>query len=800
MPVCNVRVNFVVAGDGALTLFSSIRRTAAAAFAAKSYDEAAAILAKKSAADPDNFSVLLSWANALSHAGRSKEAATVIERAAALMDRIEIPVSSMQTLLELAGANAPAATRRRIAEHLLRLHPDDDVMALSVLAMEPLYRDQEWLRKLSAVGERILADPDSTTRTLDLLCQLASGANNTAMVYASSSRLAVAVPEERRHLLTLLRSTAELGAAADPQTVLTAVSQRQPLPAEEAELLLGLARTCELTGKLELALQVYRLLLDVDARRELAIEGAQRLTSALHGEAALREFATELARRFPNDKSANLARLNILRRIGDREEQVKLTDALHASAPEDLHYLAYHALAHLADDEAAAAAAFKKIWQADEQDLDVVECLHAALAELLRQGRNVEDFLARMGFSKPHVRSLHAMAVLLHAIEDRRDLQSALARILGSPWTSENSAVLLSEMRWNAERAADQTLIREVATATVQAHGAFAEHDRNATSLSLGLLHNAACGPDKDGEAAAALARFNARPPIATASHDWTRPRWVINADRRLALWRQLAEQAPSDPTVQGELFNARRAATPPILFSGMPRAGSVFIYHALVRGMGKAGVGGVMAGAFPNFTLCQEGFQLMLFQRATSHTHLGPTEFNMREISQRYHLDRMYIHVRDPRQALLSWHDFLPGVLTSLDPTQAFHYRMPSEYLDWNSDQQLDWLVDNWLPVITDWIVGWARAPEQDYFKTEILFTTFEEMVADQTTFFNRILDFYGIDRDLFTPPEAKRGVSNYRKGDTHTWRKIMTPSQQRRAAEIVPAWLIERFNWPAG
>ena len=244
--------------------------------------------------------------------------------------------------------------------------------------------------------------------------------------------------------------------------------------------------------------------------------------------------------------------------------------------------------------------------------------------------------------------------------------------------------------------------------------------------------------------------------------------------------------------------MNARRAATPPILFAGLPRAGSVFVYVGLMRGLSKVGIGGVMAGAFPNFVLCQEGFQQMMNWRATSHTHLSPLEVNLREIGQRYRLERMLVHVRDPRQALLSWHDFLPGVIRALDPTQAAHYRLPADYLDWTSDRQLEWLVDNWLPVITDWIVGWTKAPELEYFKTKILYTTFEEMVKDQSAFFRRILDFYYIDYDLFVEPKRERGVANYREGHTDSWRYVLSPSQKRRAAEIVPIWLLKKFGWP--
>ncbi|MFY9736456.1 MAG: hypothetical protein WAL02_15200, partial [Rhodoplanes sp.] len=92
----------------------------------------------------------------------------------------------------------------------------------------------------------------------------------------------------------------------------------------------------------------------------------------------------------------------------------------------------------------------------------------------------------------------------------------------------------------------------------------------------------------------------------------------------------------------------------------------------------------------------------------------------------------------------------------------------------------------------------GWTKAPELEYFKTKILYTTFEEMVKDQSAFFRRILDFYYIDYDLFVEPKRERGVANYREGHTDSWRYVLSPSQKRRAAEIVPVWLLKKFGWP--
>ena len=257
---------------------------------------------------------------------------------------------------------------------------------------------------------------------------------------------------------------------------------------------------------------------------------------------------------------------------------------------------------------------------------------------------------------------------------------------------------------------------------------------------------------------------------------------------------------APDNATIAARLRDARVEAAPPMLLAALPKSGSVFVFQGLTDGTGKGRVSGVQGGAFPNFTVCQPGLIWLTSYRLATHTHLAPSRTNLIELSVRFKLDRMIVHVRDPRQALISWFHFLPSVIRVLDPSQQLHYDVPEDYLSWPEPRQLDWQIEHFLPWFVDWIIGWLDAHRQPWFETRILYTSFEDMVSNTRGFFDRILEFYDIDRACFTYPETPHvhGDRNFRRGLIDEWRTALSPEQIERASAAIPDRLYDRFGWP--
>jgi hypothetical protein len=240
---------------------------------------------------------------------------------------------------------------------------------------------------------------------------------------------------------------------------------------------------------------------------------------------------------------------------------------------------------------------------------------------------------------------------------------------------------------------------------------------------------------------------------------------------------------------------------SPAILMVAVPKSASVLIIERLMLALRKPAVA-AMGGAFPDFVLCQEGFMRLERLQGIAHTHLAPSRTNLLELSMRFGLDRLLVHLRDPRQVIVSWSHFIPAVIAHVDPVQRIHYDMPEEFLSWNEPQRLDWLIDHHLPMFIAWIDGWMRAPQHPWFSTRILFTTFEEMKQEPLAFFRRILSFYDVPPDRVPAEDlavgaAQPGQHNFRRGEIDEWRRVFTPEQAERANALVPRAMLERFGW---
>ena len=233
-----------------------------------------------------------------------------------------------------------------------------------------------------------------------------------------------------------------------------------------------------------------------------------------------------------------------------------------------------------------------------------------------------------------------------------------------------------------------------------------------------------------------------------------------------------------------------------PFIFSGFPRSASVYVYTSLCRGLKIFGTGGVHGGAFPNFTLSQEGLNFMLKSRGTSHTHLSASKTNVLEIFERYKLKKVLIHIRDPRQVLISWLDWIPKA-TSADHVQFKHYNLPQNYLKLSKKKQLDWLIENWYPKLIKWLLDWINLSENKY-KSKIYISKFEDMKKNETLFFENILNFLNIDKDIFIMPTKPtfEGYRNFRNGKVNTWIDELNKSNINKLKQNTPKKIFEYFE----
>jgi len=160
---------------------------------------------------------------------------------------------------------------------------------------------------------------------------------------------------------------------------------------------------------------------------------------------------------------------------------------------------------------------------------------------------------------------------------------------------------------------------------------------------------------------------------------------------------------------------------------------------------------------------------------------------------SLKQYTNKLVIHIRDPRPALLS---FAHHIIANHDTTNK-----PDNYFDLNLNQQLDWCIDNVMPYLLNWINDWLAIKASEDIKEnglKILVTTYDELIEDELKLFNKILAFYDIPASKFHyQPIKKEQAPHFRKGDQEEWRQVLTAEQQNRINTMVSDDLLQRFNW---
>ena len=259
------------------------------------------------------------------------------------------------------------------------------------------------------------------------------------------------------------------------------------------------------------------------------------------------------------------------------------------------------------------------------------------------------------------------------------------------------------------------------------------------------------------------------------------------------------------------EILEENRPENPGIFLSTIPKSGSVYLWQAISGGLGRP-MCRASALYWPEDRLLHPRFGFDNLTRVAAgkcvaHAHLDASRQNML-ILNRY-LDRIWVHVRDPRMATLEWAHHLLGLRETglLDLQDCSDPALPEDYFSMPWRAQICYCVDHHLPACIRWLESWLDARQTDWFKTKILFTRYEDMVADEDAFWARILDFYGIDpsRFAFKPFRPKpnedpklEGEYHFRNARTDEWRDVFTPHQRNKACGMMPERLLAVFDWP--
>ncbi|SDG24538.1 Sulfotransferase domain-containing protein [Limimonas halophila] len=247
--------------------------------------------------------------------------------------------------------------------------------------------------------------------------------------------------------------------------------------------------------------------------------------------------------------------------------------------------------------------------------------------------------------------------------------------------------------------------------------------------------------------------------------------------------------------------FNRRRRAAyeaghPPVLINTIPKSASESIWNRLADSLDMAQCQ-VSIGLFPNCMAVPLRVAELGAGGIASKEHLAPTAFNVKTLAESG-VERLVVHLRDPRQVALSWAHFVRDHIATMPTGPLWRDTCPPlPVLHGSFEALMDWAVDSYIPLVVDFIQGWQQIAEDDSSGLSVLFTTFEDFKADPDTYMQRVLSFYGADAGADAANVASED-GHLRQGRTDEWREVLTQAQQERARRVIGDAILDRFGWP--
>jgi hypothetical protein len=254
------------------------------------------------------------------------------------------------------------------------------------------------------------------------------------------------------------------------------------------------------------------------------------------------------------------------------------------------------------------------------------------------------------------------------------------------------------------------------------------------------------------------------------------------------------------DELVEERTRNARERGIPPVFYPRLPKSAAGSIGKELVKILGIYGIQ-TSTGSFPDYSdyLIPAWAEKFSAGGLFTGVHTTANSHNISLINK-LGINRVLVNVRDPRQALLSLvHHFDRYFLDKNSPWNDYVYPyLTDSFEDYSLEKKIDWCIENYLPKIITWIEDWIEFAGSNERDTKILFTQYEDFVADKVTFFKRIFDFLDIDDKEFVDNTDSSGIkTHFRLGLTDEWRSVFTKKQAELTWDLIPVESKKLFGW---
>lgn len=245
----------------------------------------------------------------------------------------------------------------------------------------------------------------------------------------------------------------------------------------------------------------------------------------------------------------------------------------------------------------------------------------------------------------------------------------------------------------------------------------------------------------------------------------------------------------------------ARFRNVPPILISTISKSGSTLLPSLLIRKVAMPRVNVfcenvITEGSWYDLALNEGAMKEFAKGGALCRQHFAPTNHIMDNI-QKYGIDRLVFHIRDPRDCLLSWVFYKEAQLRkSLHPSPLVRLIEPAHFAKLNFEEKVDFYIDTFYCQTLGLMKEWFDAKEQLAGSIEVKITTFEDMVKDKVAFLDDLLQFYQIKGSRvsdFMISQAlkfrsKPVLTKKREGKRRGWKELFTSKQIEKVNDLMP------------
>ena len=236
----------------------------------------------------------------------------------------------------------------------------------------------------------------------------------------------------------------------------------------------------------------------------------------------------------------------------------------------------------------------------------------------------------------------------------------------------------------------------------------------------------------------------------------------------------------------------------PAVMLNSLGNSGSTYVMLRLCAGL-RIPAHSILLGQYSVTDVAiPQAVHNMAKGGAICRQHFCATDQILAEF-RRCSITEMILQLRDPRQLVLSNLHYM-DMLYADGSYIPKHTRalLPDDYFERPPGDKIDYLIETVIPRDTALIESWIDA-EEAWPELMIHYCAYEDMIADPDAFLCDILDFYGLPHHAFDwSAGVDKSDAHFRRGKADEWRDVFSEQQKRRAWELTPKSLCERFSWP--